>query len=252
MRENRDGPEREINSPASGGLDASAGGAAHSRNHDVEICRRYQDCTYARRYLTAYARPFRLKTLAARIIATLERRHVARALRECQPPPALLLDMPCGTGKLAKVLTTMETEVVGADLSMAMMALARGAYPASRFRGFACGSAERLPFCTAAFDTAVCLRLMHLVPPATRRNMMKELARVTSRHVIVSFGVLTSFQLLRLKIRRAIFRGTPAPYPVRFADLRAEIEEAGLRLARWRRILPLLSCEYLLTLEKLV
>src|SRR5437588_822513 len=82
--------------------------------------RQYQDRTFARRYLTAYAGPFRLKTLAAWMIATLERRHVARALKQCQPPPAVLLDVPCGTGKLAKVLATMETEVVGADLSTAM------------------------------------------------------------------------------------------------------------------------------------
>src|SRR5437588_5580522 len=95
---------------------ATAGGAAPSPNDE----RQYQDRTFARRYLTAYAGPFRLKTLAAWIIATLERRHVARALRQCQPPPAVLLDVPCGTGKLAKVLATMETEVVGADLSTAM------------------------------------------------------------------------------------------------------------------------------------
>jgi hypothetical protein len=80
---------------------------------------------------------------------------------------------------------------------------------------------------------------------------MKELARVASRRVIVSFGVGSSFQLLRLKIRRAVFRGTSTPYPVRFADLRTEIEGAGLRIARVRRILPILSCEHLLTLEKL-
>jgi Methyltransferase domain len=244
-------PEREIDRAAPDGLDATAGGAAHSPNDDVEIRRRYQDRPFAQRYLRAYEGPIRLRTLAAWIIATRERRCVARALRECQPPPAVLLDMPCGTGKLAKVLTTMVTQVVGADLSMAMMELAKGAYQTSRFSGFVCGSAEQLPFCTAAFDTVVCLRFMHLVPPATRRDILKELARITSRRVIVSFGVGTPFQLLRLKVRHAIIRGTSTPYPARFADLRIEIEEAGLHIARGRKILPILSCEYLLTLEKL-
>jgi SAM-dependent methyltransferase len=246
MQQKRGGLEREVNRPALDGPDATAGGAAHSPNHE----RHYQDRAFARRYLGAYEGPIRLRTLAAWIIATLERRCVARALRECQPPPAVVLDMPCGTGKLAKVLTTMETRVVGADLSMAMMELARGAYPASRFRGFVCGNAEQLPFRTAAFDTVVCLRFMHLVRPATRREIIKELARVTSRRVIVSFGVGTPFQLLRLKVRHAIFRGTSTPYPARVADLRIEVEEAGLRITRWRRILPILSCEYLLTLDR--
>jgi SAM-dependent methyltransferase len=250
MSQKRVRQEREINSSGSGGLGAMPGGEVRRPDQEVELRRRYQDRRFAQQYLGAYAGPLRVKTLAAWIIASLERHHVARALRKCQPQPAMLLDIPCGTGKLAGVLGTMQTQVVGVDLSLAMIELARGAYPAPRFSGFVGGSAEQLPFRTAAFDTVICLRLMHLVPPATRRKILKELARVTSRRVIVSFGVATSFQLLRLKIRNAIFRGTSTPYPVRFADLRIETDEAGLHIARWRRILPILSCEYLLTLDK--
>jgi tRNA/tmRNA/rRNA uracil-C5-methylase (TrmA/RlmC/RlmD family) len=146
------------------GVAATTGDAADSPTHE----RRYQDRAFARRYLGAYEGPIRLKTLAAWIIATLERRCVARALRECQPPPAVVLDMPCGTGKLAKLLTPMGTRVVSADLSMPMMECAKRDYQAAHFSGFVCGSAEQLPFCTAAFDTAVCLRFMHLVSPASR------------------------------------------------------------------------------------
>jgi SAM-dependent methyltransferase len=241
-------PECEIDKTTAGGPDAIAGRAAPSPREE----RSYQDWAFARRYLGAYEGPLRPSTLAAWIIATRERRCVAQALRECQPPPAAVLDMPCGTGKLARVLTTMGAQVVGADLSMAMMELAKGAYEAPRFSGFVCSNAERLPFCTAAFDTVVCLRFMHLVPPASRRNVMKELARVAGRRVIVSFGVGTPFQLLRLKVRHAIFRGTSTPHPARLADLRIEIDEAGLRITQHRSILPILSCEHLLTLEKVV
>jgi hypothetical protein len=131
-----------------------------------------------------------------------------------------------------------------------MMELAKGIYKAKPFSGFVCASAERLPFETAAFDTVVCLRFMHLVPAASRRNIMKELARVASRRVIVSFGVGTPFQLLRLKVRHAILRGTSTPYPARLADLRTEIEEAGLHITQQRMILPIFSCEHVLTLEK--
>lgn len=239
-------PEREIDRATSGGPGAIAGRAAHAPRDE----RSYQDWTFARRYLGAYEGPIRPSTLAAWIIATREQRCVAQALSECQPPPAVVLDMPCGTGKLASVLTTMGAQVVGADLSLAMMELAKEPYQAPRFSGFVCGNAERLPFCTAAFDTVVCLRFMHLVPPASRQNVMKELARVASRRVIVSFGVGSPFQLLRLKVRHAIFRGTSTPHPARLADLRIEIEQAGLHITQWRRILPILSCEYLLTLEK--
>jgi SAM-dependent methyltransferase/thymidylate kinase len=239
-------PECETDRAASGGLGAIAGRAARSPRDE----RSYQEGTFARRYLGAYEGPIRPSTLATWIIATRERRCVAQALRECQPAPAMVLDMPCGTGKLAKVLTTMGAQVVGADLSMAMMELAKEPYQAPHFSGFVCGSADRLPFCTAAFDTVVCLRFMHLVPPASRRDIMKELARVASRRLIVSFGVGSPFQLLRLKLRHVIFRSTSTPHPARLEDLRIEIEEAGLQITQQRSILPILSCECLLTLEK--
>jgi len=246
MRQNRRGVESEPHKPPSGELNMVGDGAPLSQSQE----RRYQDCTFAKRYQAAYTGSFPLRTFATWIIAALERHHVARALRECRPPPAALLDVPCGTGKLAKVLAALETQVVGADISMAMMECARGAYRTSRFNGFVRGSVEQLPFHTGAFDTVVSLRLMHLLSPGSRQSALKELARVTSRFVIVSFGVVGSFQLIRLKIRRAIFRSISTPYPIRLADLRIEIEAAGLHIVRWRRILPILSCEYLLTLEK--
>lgn len=219
---------------------------------EVDIRQRYQDSTYAERYHRATATDscIRLETLAARTISILERRCVARAMRECQPSPALVLDVPCGAGKLGDVLAAASTQVVSADLSVPMIQVARQAYEASHFSGFVCSNAEQLPFRTAAFDMVVCLRLMHLVPPASRGSMIKELARVTSRRLIVSYGVVGLFQSFRLKIRRAILRGISTPYPVHLSDLLMDFEGAGLRVKRQRHILPILSSECLFTLEK--
>lgn len=219
---------------------------------EVYVRQRYQDSTYAERYhrATATGSCIHFGTLAARIISMLERRCVARAMRECQPPPALVLDVPCGAGKLGDVLAATSTQVVSADLSVPMIQFARRAYETSHLSGFVCSDAEELPFRTAAFDIVVCLRLMHLVPPASRRSIIKELARVTSRRLIISFGVIGLFQSFRLKIRRAILRGITTPYPVHLSDLLMELEDAGLRVKRLRHILPILSSECLFTLEK--
>ena len=88
------------------------------------------------------------------------------------------------------------------------------------------------------------------MPPVTRRAILKELARVSHRHVIVSFGILTPVQSFRLRLRRALFKGKSTPYPVRLEVLQSELAGVGLRMMHQQGILPGFSCERLLTLEK--
>jgi len=126
---------------------------------------------------------------------------------------------------------------------------ARPAYRSSTL--FVPCNAEALPFENKSFDTVICLRLMHLLPPVTRRAILKELARVSSQYVIASFSVLTPWQRLRLKLRRVVFSGKSAPHPVRLEVLQSELWTVGLKITHQQSILPGLSCERLLTLEKI-
>ena len=216
---------------------------------DVNSERKYQDRNFAGRYRTAYQGPVTLKALPSRIIAKREQYCIDNVLHAINPSPVSVLDVPCGTGKLGAVLSALGAKVTAADLSEAMMDQARFAYrPGTRF--VPC-NAENLPFADRSFDTVICLRLMHLLPPATKRTVLKELARVSSQYVVVSFGVLTPFQRFRLRMRQMIFRGKSVPHPVHPIELRSEIVGAGLRILHHQNILPVLSCECLLTLEKI-
>jgi ubiquinone/menaquinone biosynthesis C-methylase UbiE len=89
-----------------------------------------------------------------------------------------VLDIATGPGYIAEALAGMAREVVGVDLTDAMLAIAkertgeRGVANVS----FRAGDAENLPFENGAFDVVVCrLALHHLLQPL---QVLSEMARV--------------------------------------------------------------------------
>jgi SAM-dependent methyltransferase len=97
------------------------------------------------------------------------------ALERLPSPPRRVLDLGTGTGKAARVVAQRfpQAEVVGVDLSPAMIEEARKVLPAElsgRVR-FEVADASRLPFEDGAFDLVV---LLNMIP------FFGELARVTA------------------------------------------------------------------------
>ena len=112
------------------------------------------------------------------------------ALDRLTEPPRRVLDVGTGTGKAARVVAKRfpQAEVVGVDLSPAMIEEARRVLPAElsgRVR-FDVADASRLPFEDGAFDLVL---LLNMIP------FFEELARVTvpgARVVVTSsFGSQT-------------------------------------------------------------
>jgi SAM-dependent methyltransferase len=167
----------------------------------------YQDEATAQRYHEMYMSRSGWRNLPSRVVARYERR-VVKAMLE-RVPHRSVLDIPAGTGKLAGVFASLGSRVLASDISPSMLKRAeaefsRVGHPDVSFQ--VADAAELGEFADAAFDVAVCLRLMHRVPPGLRARMLKELARVAP-HAIISYGIENGFHKLRRKTRAAIFGG---------------------------------------------
>jgi SAM-dependent methyltransferase len=68
-------------------------------------------------------------SFAANLFGPIIERTILRSL----PPPAVLLDLCCGTGQIAQVLTTRGYYVTGVDSSAEMLCFARTNAPAAEF-----------------------------------------------------------------------------------------------------------------------
>ncbi|NUQ76844.1 MAG: methyltransferase domain-containing protein [Polyangiaceae bacterium] len=94
------------------------------------------------------------------------------------PPGARVLDVATGTGGQAFAFAEKAQEVVGVDLSDAMLRVARrkNRWPNLTFQK---ADAASLPFEDASFDASCVSFALHEMPKSIRERVVREMARVT-------------------------------------------------------------------------
>ncbi len=102
------------------------------------------------------------------------RRLVRDVLLRCSA--RTVLDVCCGTGRQTALLRRAGLDALGADLSPAMLAVARRTAPETPFVRL---DARRLAFADAAFDAATITLALHENEEPDRLAMGREMARVT-------------------------------------------------------------------------
>lgn len=164
-------------------------------------------------------------------------RAIERALGEAGAV-ATILDVPCGTGRFTGALAERGHLVVGSDISLEMMRVAARKGPRHpNFAGHLQADVERLPLRTGAVDCVVCIRFMFHVDAATRVRMLREMARVSRRWLVVDYRHRYSYAWVKWRLLRALGL-TRKPFDrVSTAAMLEEFRAAGLVV---RRIVPVL------------
>jgi SAM-dependent methyltransferase len=160
---------------------------------------------------------------------------VLRALRA--DPPARILDVGCGTGRLALRLSRelRRSRVTGCDFSRGML---RQAHARGRALALALGDAQYLPFADGCFDAVVSTEAFHWFPDPEAALASFHRVLAARGRLLVAF-VNPSFEVLS-RASRAVSRwlGEPLRWPTA-AVLRRQIEAAGFEVASQRRIFRL-------------
>jgi SAM-dependent methyltransferase len=139
----------------------------------------------------------RYKSLDQAWVNWREHRILAKLLTQCRIASDLLLDVPCGYGRFTPLFAHLGIAAIGADMSHDMVSLAVE-HNAPHARGrWLCANIMALPFADGTFDGALCIRLLHhRYSDAERQCILRELARVSRRFVLISFYRLTSLHVL--------------------------------------------------------
>jgi SAM-dependent methyltransferase len=150
----------------------------------------------------------------------------------------LVLDVPCGTGILGRLFAARALRVVGADISPAMLAVARGRDHAL---GHVRADLEAPPCRPGAFDAVVCARFRMHLPAESRPAVLRTLAGLTRGPLVATVCHPYTLKSLGRSIRRLLGRAVKRSPRLTRRALAAEVEAAGLRLERVIPVLPLLS-----------
>lgn len=197
----------------------------------------YKDVAVAERYDRE-----RFGGFAGRMFNALEQRAIARAFRGV-PRSSVVLDVPCGTGRLAERLLEDGFRVVGADISQPMLdvaarKLARFGARFERIVGDVHELAQRAP---GAYDVALCARvLMHFELPQ-QIAFLRSVARLAKGTVVFSQSISTPYQRARRRVKRLLGNRPPAMHPLTAAELAQLLAGAGLREVRRVRVASAIS-----------
>ena len=184
----------------------------------------YQKVENAAAYNLAYQDKL-LKRSSTRREYELLRRHVA-----CVGRSRVILDLPCGGGRLTPAFADSAGLVIEADIALGQLIYARAAESLAPPRVWMTASAFHIPLRDRAVDGAISVRLSHHLPTAAERERhLAELLRVSQRFVIVTFFDYHSLKN-RLRRLRRLYDGQ-APKMTMTVDRVAEIAQGhGARL----------------------
>lgn len=176
---------------------------------------------------------------------------IVRALGPALQRGARVLDVPCGRGRFTQRILARELDLVSADLSQPMLEAAREvAGDLAHFRGAVRCDVACLPFADASFDVVMSIRFLFHVPRELQPAILREMARVSKRHVVVDVRH-TYCWTTHSKRLRAWLRGQRRPTPrLSLAEIDALVAAAGLRLVERVWIAPLFSEKMLVVCEK--
>lgn len=161
------------------------------------------------------------------------------------------LDVPCGTGRFTRPILAAHKLLIGADISQAMLqatSVAAGADP--RLRALVRCEVERLPFADGAFDVVLSIRFLLHVPRGLRAGMLRELARVSRRWVIVDVRHKYCYATHSRRLRAWLARRPPPSARSSLREIDADVSQAGLVLKKRVWLAPFFSEKMLLVCEK--
>ena len=135
-------------------------------------------------------------------------------------------DVGCGPGRVAAFMAERGLDVVGVDVSQAMLAVARTAHPHIKFEE---GRLDALPIDTGVLAGAVCWYSIIYTPPDRLAETFGELTRV----LLPGGYLLLAFQAEAEPVHRADAHGTHLPltsYRHSVQEVAGCLEDTGFKI----------------------
>lgn len=192
----------------------------------------------------------RFSSIPGRIFNYLEKRTIAKCFSDVATGETIV-DVPCGTGRLAEVLLAGGYRVHGIDISEAMLLVAQ-----QRLLKYQdcftheVADAKKIRSSEPNYDAALCARVLMHFPLEQQIEFLAGVARLSRSIVVINHSLDSRYQRLRRRLKRLLSRQQPARFPTSNADIKELLQRSGLRELRRYRLFPLISEAVYIVAEK--
>jgi ubiquinone/menaquinone biosynthesis C-methylase UbiE len=192
----------------------------------------------------------RFSCLSGKIFQWAERHSLGRVIRR-MAPGSLIIDAPCGTGRLTGLFLQHGLTAIGADISQEMIDVAR--HRTAWWNGkvaFARMDFVSFPLSDASVTAIFSFRFLPHIHSEERIRMLREFRRVSQRWVIISLSLSTPWHRFRRVLKDFLGLPKPVRHPVTNAALADELARAGLREVERFWTFPILSEQVVVVCER--
>jgi len=181
----------------------------------------------------------RFRALKGRVVDRLEWRLLERAITDLVAhvgPLPRVVDVPVGTGRMARRIRAKGCYVVGVDASPDMLALARAQDSADEY---ATARVEELSRAVPEVDCIVSVRLFGHLPADAKGSALREFSKVATKGAVVFFAGDTAWLRLRRAVQGRLGRQLESWSPLTAAEARKLAEACGFVVLGVRSLGPL-------------
>lgn len=180
----------------------------------------------------------RFNSVPGRVFNALEKAFIRKAFRGMSRN-AIVMDLPCGTGRFAEVLLDEGFRVVGIDISAAMLEVARRRLQrfGDLFETRVADVRELAKHEKRRYDIALCARVLMHFPLEEQIGFLHSVAELTKGRIVLTQSLSTPYQRFRRGIKRLLGNQPPARYPITETELKTLL--AGARLREVDRLRPM-------------
>ena len=194
----------------------------------------------------------RFVSFVGRWFDILEKRTIIRALNyvKNRVPEAVVLDAPCGTGRITEVLLRQNFDVTGGDISPAMIDVAKKKCESisDDFKTIIL-DLDKPDMPELSYDLVSCIRLFHHLESSKRKSILCNIAKLSRRYVLINVSYSSPYYRFRRRVKKFLGQGVSKTSST-YAEIEDEINAANLAIVKWYRVLPLVSEDMVLLLEK--
>ena len=204
---------------------------------DWDPVNHYKEVAVAERYDRE-----RFSSISGKVFNALEKASIRSAFRDV-PRQSWVLDLPCGTGRIAEELLDSGLRVEGVDISAAMLEVAsrKLARFGDKFTTRVGDVRELAKLDPKRYELALCARVLMHFPLEEQIVFLKAVADLTKGRVVFTQSLSSPYQRFRRKVKKALRNQQPAGYPITEVQLSELLKGAGLREVRRLRTAALIS-----------
>lgn len=184
----------------------------------------YQKDQEAAIYNAKYRDRWTKRRSTRREISLLNR--LLRSQGQCK----VLLDLPCGGGRLSASMSSYTDLLIEADIALGQLRYGREQSTVSTPQAWIMASGFDIPLQNGSVDGTICVRLNHHLPDkAERERLVRELLRVSKRFCIMSFFDYYSIKNTIRRLTRP-FNGKEPKSTMKIGELQRLAHDCGARV----------------------